>query len=414
MFVGVLGAITVAAGGQLSRQVFAPGPAHPSIDYFGETSDVVGRLAERIGSGAVDLETGGFGYLESLLDQLDIPVASQVAVFSKNSLQKPYIRPSNPRLIYFNDSAFVAAIRGAPLVELAALDPEKGVIFYTLEQSAAAPRLVRQGPACLVCHDSLNSQGVPGLLLRSVPPSPDGSANPHLGNYLINHRSPFEERWAGWYVTGEHGFRHLGNGVATDMRDIDSLAGNQRPVLESLDGDVPPSALLGPTSDVVALMVLDHQVDMTNLLVRYGWEVRYALEGGRAGSANLDAALDEVVEYMFFTGEPPIVVPVTGSSRFRAEFEARGPVDSEGRSLRQLDLETRLMRYPLSYMIYSEVFSGLPAEARQAIYERIEGVLDGQGGERYEHLTPADRAAIAEILVNTKDDLPVSFGGLRD
>jgi hypothetical protein len=418
-------ATSVALPSQLNRSMF-PRVNHPSIGYTLPSADPISKLNERIRQGDIELKSNGpLGYLESVLAALDIDLESQIVLFSKNSLQTPYIHPANPRLIYFNDTVVVAAIRHAPLIEVASVDPEKGVLFYTLEQQRplGMPAFTKQDELCLRCHDSLNTVGVPGMITRSIMPSPDGRINPHLGNYVIDHESPFEQRWGGFYVTGRHGgLRHLGNGVITDPEDAESIRGNQELTLASIDGRVEDEAYLVPSSDIVALMVFEHQMHMINLLTRYGWEVRYARWNFQApepvsrvsNRIDLEEALGEVVDYMLFVNEAELPFPVTGSSDFSETFEAQGPRDNRGRSLRQLDLERRLRRYPLSYMIYSHAFYGLPVEARNAIYARLWQVLSGRDTDpRYDRLSPEDREAIIEILQSTKPDLPVYFDATR-
>jgi hypothetical protein len=101
---------------------------------------------------------------------------------------------------------------------------------------------------------------------------------------------------------------------------------------------------------------------------------------------------------------------IEGSSSFAADFSAIGPRDTKGRSLRQLDLEKRLMRYPCSYMIYTPAFDALPPAALDAVYRRLWQVLSGEDhGQSYAHLTLPDRQAIAEILRATKAGLPAYF-----
>ncbi len=420
--VTIVAAVSAAFTAQLDRTMFSPRASHPVIDYYGQPADPVAELNLNLRDGAVALRSNGpLGYLESVLEALDIAIESPVALFSKNSLQSPYIQPDNPRLVYFSDTVVVAAIRGAPLLEVASVDSEKGVIFYTIEQQRPpqVPAFSRQDQLCLRCHDSINSLGVPGMLVRSVMPSPDGRINPQLGNFLINHESPFEERWGGFYVTGRHGgVRHLGNGVITDPQNEESIRDNQELTLGSIAGRVDDGAYLVPSSDIVALMVFEHQMHMINLLTRYGWEVRYTLRsavaGDRASSVlnliDLEDALDEVVDYMLFVDEAELQFPVTGSSGFSVQFENRGPRDSLGRSLRQFDLGRRLMRYPLSYMIYTHVFDGLPVEARNAIYARLWQVLSGMDDDpKYDRLSPEDRQAIIEILRATKAGIPGYF-----
>src|SRR5262249_57917631 len=101
---------------------------------------------------------------------------------------------------------------------------------------------------------------------------------------------------------------------------------------------------------------------------------------------------------------------IRGSSGFRERFEHQGPFDRKGRSLRQLDLRNRLMRYPLSYMIYSPLFEGMPAAAKDAIYGRLWQVLSGEArGAAYQRLSLEERQTISEILKDTKKDLPSYF-----
>ncbi len=413
----LLVATSVAVFSQLGRSVFSPGADHPAVRYFETTSDPIVGLNRRLIGGADTLESNGpLGYLESVLDVLDVPVESQVVAYSKNSLQSLYISPENPRLIYFNDAVVVAAIQGAPLIEVTAIDPEKGVIFYSFEQEAPSPlQFSRENATCLRCHESLNSLGVPGLLVRSVMPSREGWPNPQLGNFVVNHESPFEERWGGWYVTGSHeGIRHLGNGFITDRLDEESIRENQKLVLDSIADRVDGGAYLVPSSDISALMVFDHQMHMTNLLIRYGWEVRYALAFPEGvfdlSDRALEHAVNEVVDYMLFVSEPELSSRLSAGSGFREIFEQKGPRDGQGRSLRQLNLDQRLMRYPLSYMIYSTAFDGLPVEAKSAIYARLWQVLSGNDDNvRYGRLSPEDRRAIVEILRETKEGLPDYF-----
>jgi len=158
-----------------------------------------------------------------------------------------------------------------------------------------------------------------------------------------------------------------------------------------------------PTSDVVALMVLNHQVQMHNLITRLGYEARL-------NRPELPATIESAVRYMLFADEPRLRDRVAGTAPFRAEFEARGPKDSQGRSLRQMDLERRLFRYPCSFLIYSDSFEALPAAAKEPLYKRLWEVLSGQDqSPAYQSLTAADRRAVLEILVETKPSLPDYF-----
>src|SRR6185436_5337070 len=226
--------------------------------------------------------------------------------------------------------------------------------------------------------------------------------------YTTDHRSPFELRWGGWFVTGTHGAtRHMGNAVATDPTDLAAMITPATVHVTSLEGRFDMTGYLSPHSDIVALLVLEHQAQMLNLITRIGWEARVgAAEAGRP----LDQAAAQLVDYLLFVDEETLPGPIAGTSGFAASFNASGPRDSRGRSLRDLDLTRRLLKYPCSYLIYSEPFQAMPPAAKAAVYARLWEVLSGQErSARYEVLTDADRRAILEILRETKTDLPEYF-----
>jgi len=183
--------------------------------------------------------------------------------------------------------------------------------------------------------------------------------------------------------------------------------------VESLAARFDARNYLTPYSDAGALLVFDHQMHMQNLITRVGWEARAAGAEVREKKKLLREAVEEFVDYLLFVDEAPLASDRNGaviSSVFAKAFAARGPRDRKGRSLRDLDLRTRLLRYPCSYMIYSPAFDELPAEAKEAIYERTWRVLsDPVSGPRYARITSADRRAILEILIDTKKDLPGYF-----
>lgn len=361
---------------------------NPAIDYYaGPLTDPVSTLARAIEDGRVQLEYDGkTGYLPALLHALDISPDSQVAVFSQTSFQAAIITPKNPRTIYFNDHAAVGYVHGGAVLEAAAQDPVRGMVFYTVAQQAGAPVFARTRE-CLRCHVSWDTLGVPGMFVLSTGP-PDSSG--YASGGTVDQRSPIADRWGSWYVTGKMVPKHS-MGI----------------VLPSLQERVDTSHYLTPYSDVVALMTLEHQTRMTNLLTYIGWEARVG-----ADEAKIRSIARELVDYLLFVNEAPLNGPVEGSSGFAARFAALGPRDSRGRSLRQFDLQKRLMRYPCSYMIYSPAFDALPAAAKSAVYDRLWQVLSGRDtAAKYARLTPADRRAVVEILRDTKTDLPEEFRG---
>jgi hypothetical protein len=182
----------------------------------------------------------------------------------------------------------------------------------------------------------------------------------------------------------------------------------------TLQGKFDTRNYLSPYSDVAALLVFDHQMYMMNLITRVGWEARIAAYDLAHRQANhsvpLADAARELVDYLLFADEAPLPDKIQGNSGFTEKFAAMGPRDHQGRSLRDLDLTHRLLRYPCSYMIYSAAFDALPADAKDAIYKRMWQVLSGDDqGQKYSRLTLADRRAVVEILRDTKKDLPSYF-----
>lgn len=387
---------------------------HPAVSYSTRRStDAVDALNTRVQSGEVTLPyEPTTGYLKPLLAALDISIDSQIVLFSKTSLQSPQISPRNPRAIYFNDSVVVAWVRGG-FIELAAHDSAQGAVFYRMLRAVTGPPAMFRDNGCLQCHNSFATLGVPGFLAKSVPSAIDGNALPWLGNYLTDHRSPITERWAGWYVTGSAGSsRHLGNAPVPN-RNIDEITVDAANLnVADLRARFDTDNYLSPHSDVVALLVFNHQLRMMNLLTRIGWEARKLAHEGRSEAAILGALRNtavETVDYLLFVDEAPLT-GVTGSSSFARSFSARGPRDSKGRSLRDLDLKQRLFTHPCSYMIYAPAFEQLPAPAKRAVYTRMWEVLSGAAREpRYTRLSAGSRNQIVEILRETKKDLPSEF-----
>ena len=403
-----------------SRPFFAT-RRHPAIDYDQPTTDVVAGLIRRMDEGTVTLRWDGRGgYLGSVLEALQLPVASQSVLFSKTSLQQHYISPSNPRAIFFSDNVIVAFIRNAPLLEIAALDPRQGMIFYALEQTEAGQPHILRADACLSCHEVRETLGVPGLLARSLAVGSTGQPLPEATPVSTDHRTPFDQRWGGWFITGSTGHtRHMGNTLFSGDGSS-ARPSAPPPQLRSLAGKFDPDGYPSLSSDVAAVMTLNHQVRMINLMTRVGYETRIALadmqqDAQRAEAARRLIAADagELVDYLLFVDEAPLPERFESTSGFREAFERAGQRDHQGRSLKELDLETRLLRYPCSYMIYSPAFDGLPGATKDAIYARMWDVLSGQDHDRkYAKLTPRLRADIVGILLDTKPGLPSYFHAL--
>jgi hypothetical protein len=370
---------------------------HPAIAYGRGIIDTpVARLNERLAAGTATLPfDAATGYLAATLEALDISPASQVLVFSPTSFQASRINQQNPRAIYFNDTVAVGWIRGADLLELTAQDPRHGTIFYTLGQlRSEAPQFNRQ-EQCVSCHLTWDTLGVPGLTVKTT--FPRRAPGEFLNGGPVDHRRPIAERWSGWFVTGTRApSTHMGNRPLIQPTPLEGPA----PRLVTVDGQFDTSGYLRSTSDIVALMLLEHQTQASNLITWAGWEARLG------DPARTRAAAEALADYLLFVGEAPLTEPVSGDPSFVASFQARGPRDHRDRSLRDLQMDGRMMRYPLSYMVYTPMFAALPDAAREIVRDRLSAVLRGRDqSTKYAHLTAPDRQAILEILRETEPGL---------
>lgn len=352
--------------------------------------NAVEALEVKLDKGEVKLTyaSDGHGYLQSVLAALKVSPESQVLPFTKSSLQFDRISPSTPRAVYFGDDVAVGSVHPGGLIEILADDRRGGLVFYTLDNSKPGiPHLQKESDRCVVCHGMVN-QAAPGWIVANITAIADGTPqimNPAYPFDFTDQTRPFEDRWGGWYVTGTSlNMRHLGNITAPDPDKPYDLPPEGGHTLTSLAGRFDPVHTLRPTSDIVALMTLEHQTGFIDRL--YALNARYT-----------DAALEDMVEYMTFADEVALPGPVTGDSGFTADFAARGPRDSKGRSLRTFDLKTRLFHYPLSYMIYSRAFDSLKPDIRDKLYRRLYDALKAKG---------ADGADAIAILAATKPGLP--------
>ena len=379
---------------------------YPAIPYTtGKRTDRVAVLIDAIERGDVELvHDGESGYLESLLAELEIDASSQALVYSQTSLQGKLIGPKAPRAIYFNDDVYVGYVQDGP-IEIASLDPNLGPVFYLVEQSAPNPKFTAELGRCLSCHDSysLTGGGVPRFIVGSGYTGTTGMLVSHEGWILISDRTPLKSRWGGWYVTGRHGSQvHLGNMVIKTLYDFDKLEELRVGNRDTLDGLVDTKPYLTNTSDIVALLVLQHQADVQNLITRVSYDAR-SPEDKR--EEPLEETVERLLRMMLFVDAVEYTEPISGDPRFAEQFSSRAVRDSQGRSLRDFDLERRLFRYPLSYVIYSPAFDALPSDAKSMFYARLGEVLSGADtSDSFAHLSAADRLRVLEILRDTKPD----------
>lgn len=408
----------------MAANVRAQSFERPPINYGkGPWNDPVARLQQQIDKGNVSLAYDEkHGYLASVLEALDVPVSSQVLVFSKTSFQQRRIAPDRPRAVYFNDNVYVGWVQQGDVVELSAVDPQQGAIFYSLKQRPPSQGLkfTRHTHDCLQCHASTLTGGVPGHLVRSVYPDKEGYPILSAGSFITDPTSPLKERWGGWYVSGTHGRqRHMGNKVMDEKQEkMDMTQGGNVTDLGDLFSTKP---YLTPHSDLVALMVLEHQTQMHNAITSANYEARMAIHDAKvingmlgrpadhlsdSARRRIDRAAERLLKALLLVGEIELTAPVRGTSGFSAEFMERGPWDGQWRSLRQFDLDRRLFKYPCSYLIYSDAFDALPPPLLERVYARLHEILTGRDtSDTYAHLSAADRKAIFEILRDTKPEL---------
>jgi hypothetical protein len=391
----------------------------PAIAYStAPLNNIVADVNRKLQDGTLHLTfEGRGGYLRSALEALELSADSQVLVFSSESLQRRLINERNPRALFFNDRAVLGWVRDGTVIEVTAHDEREGVVFYTLAQTdegrAGVPQFKRVFQ-CLGCHVAGDTLGVAGLLMFSTtrPSDPAASGLPTS----TDQNTPLRQRFGGWYVTGSTGSApHMGNAAA-------ALDGRSTREVTSVEGLFDADGYRTQSSDIAALLVLSHQTRMTNLLTRASWEARavdptlhapfVATPDAQASiAAMMSGVATEVVDYLLFIDEAKLTDRVRGSTGFAERFSTVGPRDRTGRSLRELDLNRRLMKYPCSYLIYSAAFDALPPAAKDPIYKRLWQVLSGEEREaRYRSaLSLADRRAIVEILRDTKKDLPSYF-----
>ena len=393
----------------------------------GQPNNVISKLQTQLDQGDLRLKFDSeFGYLPAVLEALKVPRSTQGLVFSKTSFQRQRIAPRTPRAIYFNDDVYVGYCQNGDVVEISAVDPVLGTVFYSLDQEESEkPKFLRHTDNCLICHGSTHTLGVPGHMIRSVYPDIGGYPVLAAGTYRIDHTSPLHQRWGGWYVTGTHGSqKHLGNLIIRDgersmAEEVENTAGHN---VSDLGRRFDTSHYLVPHSDIVALMVLEHQGQAHNLITRANFETRSALyyeaalnrelkqPFGRqwdSTKSRIRSVTEPLVKYLLFCNEAELTAPISGTSGFTKEFAQIGPKDNKGRSLRDLDLSNRMFKHPCSYLIYSEGFDALPDAVKSPVYQRLYDVLSGKDtSKEFAHLSNADRTAIIEILRSTKKNLP--------
>ena len=365
--------------------------------------------------------------LKWLLDELGVPVESQIFVFSKTSMQRDLINPETPRVLYFSDEAYVGwSVTGS--FEVSVFDAKLGTTFYLFDQHATKdePLLARSGD-CLLCHS--RHEHTPSLRTRTIFPDANGEPLSGSGSSNIAPSTPLAERWGGWYVTGTKApFEHRGNLIGKKIDDFEGPAAQPTRNLLSLKGVVDTHRYLLNTSDVVPLLMHDHQVHVHNVLSTANQDARIALHRWPAmreilglpanappqGSCLVvfDSQAEKILDAMLCRDEAAWPAEgIQGDGVFAPAYAKTSKPDAKGRSLRDLDLKTRLFRYRCSPLIYSQSFATLPTELRDIVLLRLSsGLRAFPPSPSFGHLTDDERIAIHEILTQTMPNLPAGWG----
>ena len=374
------------------------------VDYSGKRiDDAITQALERNGDVLKSVKPESrSGFLKAVLQFLNVPVESQLLVFSKTARVQPPVGPKSPRAIYFNDDVMVGWTPTSRELEIVAIDPFKGAIFYGVKQ----PRNVAGNSAgavggdiagihferndgCLSCHASRSTLQVPGLMLKSF--VTDGEGRPLNGFSHISHESPYERRFGGWYVTGSpQGLVHRGNVFGLEAANQNRREPGFRAVLQAPVAVEEPDGYMAETSDIVAHLVFSHLTEGINLLTRVGLEARLNVRSD---------AEDRLVRYVVFADEPPLPASIDRSlSAFAGRFEAVSGSDSGDPGLRTLDLETRLLKYRLSWLVGHRSFRELPVECRSRLIDRFKaGLQSGQPEKLFGHVSEEERRTALKI-----------------
>lgn len=413
------GSLPWVAGAQ-ATELFEQPPMNYSAS---QPQDAITRLQARLATGAVKLGGRDREIISGLLRELHIPIASQVVVFSKTSLQRQRITPEHPRAVYFSDDCYVGWVPSG-LMEITTIDPMLGPVFYSLDPTGATTNVTNtsfvRDSDCLRCHGGTFVRGIPSVFVRSLHTDKNGEPLLKGGSEVVDFRTPFTDRWGGWYVTGKHGRTlHRGN-VFTQEKDDELIVDFKRGAnVTDLARFFETDRYLTNSSDIVALLVLEHQTAMQNTITRAGMNCRRMLDYQQTLQRELkessteelayasvrsvfDGAVREIIDDLLFHKEAALPDGLEGSPAFQHAFQKNARRSADGHSLKDFSLKGQLFQNRCSYLIYSDSFLALPPQLTKRVYARLEQILKASAPEpRYSYLGSDERVRITEILRET-------------
>jgi hypothetical protein len=402
-------ALVASSAPRVRAQQAVPDYELPEIAYSKATpDDAVARLQRRIDAGELVFQGTGRELLLAVLKALHVPVESQTLVFSKTSLQKERISPETPRALYFSETVYVGWVPGG-LIEVAAIDPQLGPIFYHFKANDApeVPKKFERDASCMLCHGYFFIRDVPSLLALTGVPDKTGEFLARSDFDLVDDATRFEKRWGGWYVTGYTGTEnHRGNAFGvSDGKTSRVVPTSARPaqLSEFFDTSRYPAA----TSDAANLLILEHQIALYTTLIRAHQNARLA---PRLSRPSLET---EVVDRLLFRRAARLPEGIVKNGAFMRAFTADARRSAAGDSLKDLMLDGQLFRNRCSYLIYSEAFAALPAGLKTGIYRALYDALQNDDpASRYAYLEKAERRRIYDILMETHPEARQQFEAL--
>ncbi|MCA1962719.1 MAG: hypothetical protein LDL31_02095 [Prosthecobacter sp.] len=384
----------------------------PPHDYLThEAKDRFASVLKKIQSGEVQLDTSDDkAFLTSLLQVLDIPISSQILVFSASSLQSEIINPRNPRALYFNEDTYLGFVPGGK-VEVISMDPTHAAIFYIFDRlrPGGPPPAITRSDKCFNCHAGTATRRVPGLIAESLLPMASGASLETYRRDEQGHQIPLEQRFGGWHLTGGH---HLPQthanfmGVTTGPGKFEKV-----PAMPGQMWDINRHLL--PTSDILPHLVHEHQLGFENRVFHAAYVMRQ-LRGSTRGSLppsakpQIEKLADELARYILFTDEAKLPPGgIEGDPTFMRDFARNRRPARSGLALKDLDLKTRLLKHRASYMLYTESWQQLPPELKERVYYKMaEGLREQNPSAIGAHIPVPEKLAIRSILKETLPGLP--------
>lgn len=390
-----------------------PAPAFdykaPPHNYWDrEPQDVFTKLMKRMQSGEVKLDTSDEkSFASSVLAALDVPVSSQLLVYSATSMQSERINARNPRALYFNEDVYVGVVPGG-LVEVLSIDPELGGVFHVFDYpKPGVPPRVDRPTKCFNCHATNATQRLPGLIAESVAPLPNGGSYESYRGKEQGHQIPLADRFGGWHVTSSKPFgpSHEGAYAQTTPNGVR--------IVRIKPGEMSDLRKhLVPTSDILAHLVHEHQLGFDNRVVQASYLGREMEAKGKLDASDEERLNDkarEIVRYMLFADEAKLPAGgISGDPQFIKDFQRNKKPAAGGVSLKDFDLRTRMFKHRCSYMIYTPQWEKMPAIIKSRIYAGMKAALAGKD-RSFAYLGDEERRNIVAILRATLPDLPADW-----